>query len=221
MTLVRLILCSLFVVALGSAQTQASAQNEEPISVMLYGDSIAAGYGLAPEEALAGQLEQRLNELVGAGGLVVQVQSGGVSGDTTAGGLARLDWSLRETTDVVVIVLGGNDAMRGIPPGETERNLDALVGGLAKRGLGVVLTGMRAPPNLGPDYAAAFEPLYERIAARYGAALYPFILEGVAADPALNQADGIHPNAKGVAIIVRGLAPLVMQMIKLRHQVPS
>jgi acyl-CoA thioesterase-1 len=229
MTLVRYILCSLFAVALGSVQTpalaqisaQASALNDAPVGVMLFGDSIAAGYGLAPEDALAGQLEERLNELTSAGGRAVQVQSGGVSGDTSAGGLARLDWSLRETTDIVVIVLGGNDAMRGIPPGETERNLDALVSGLTKRGLGIVLTGMLAPPNLGPDYAAAFEPLYGRIAAKYGAALYPFILEGVAADPALNQADGIHPNAKGVAKIVEGLAPLVAQMIKLRQHVPS
>lgn len=195
----------------------AFAQDAEKIDVLLFGDSIAAGYGLAPRDALAGQLAARLV----ADGLATRVHNGGVSGDTTAGGLARLGWTLDEATDVVIIVLGGNDAMRGLSPSQSENNLDQLVGALKARGLQVLLTGMRAPPNLGADYAAAFEPMYERVAAKHSVALYPFILEGVAADPALNQADGIHPNPEGVAIMVEGLAPLVAKLAGRLQQNPS
>lgn len=197
--------------------TSAHAGEEGQVDILLFGDSIAAGYGLAPQDAIVGQLGARLQ----ADGLAARVLNGGVSGDTTAGGLARLGWTLSETTDVVIIVLGGNDAMRGLTPSQSEGNLDELIADLKARGLQVLLTGMRAPPNLGPEYAAAFEPMYERLAAKHGTALYPFILEGVAADPALNQGDGIHPNAKGVAIIIDGLAPLVARLVKLTQQNPS
>lgn len=197
--------------------TSANAGEGERVDILLFGDSIAAGYGLAPQDALVGQLDARLR----TDGLKARVLNGGVSGDTTAGGLARLGWTLSETTDVVIIVLGGNDAMRGLTPSQSEGNLDELIADLKARGLQVLLTGMRAPPNLGPEYAAAFEPMYERLAAKHGTALYPFILEGVAADPALNQGDGIHPNAKGVAIIIDGLAPLVARLVKLTQQNPS
>lgn len=197
--------------------TSANAGEGERVDILLFGDSIAAGYGLAPQDALVGQLDARLR----VDGLKARVLNGGVSGDTTAGGLARLGWTLSETTDVVIIVLGGNDAMRGLTPSQSEGNLDELIADLKARGLQVLLTGMRAPPNLGPEYAAAFEPMYERLAAKHGTALYPFILEGVAADPALNQGDGIHPNAKGVAIIIDGLAPLVARLVKLTQQNPS
>lgn len=197
--------------------TSAHAGEEGQVDILLFGDSIAAGYGLAPQDAIVGQLGARL----AADGVSARVLNGGVSGDTTAGGLARVGWTLAETTDVVIIVLGGNDAMRGLTPSQSEANLDQLLTDLKSRGLQVLLTGMRAPPNLGPDYAAAFEPMYERLAAKHTIALYPFILEGVAADPALNQADGIHPNARGVAIIIDGLAPLVTRLIKHQQQNPS
>ncbi len=177
--------------------------------ILLYGNSIAAGYGLAPEDALAGQLARRLR----AGGLEVRVQNGGVSGDTTAGGLSRLEWTLNRKTDLVIIILGGNDALRGLTPSQSEDNLDRLITALRAQDLKVLLTGMRAPPNLGADYAAAFEPMYRRLAAKHGVALYPFLLEGVAADPLLNQEDGIHPNADGVGVMARGLVPLVIRLL--------
>lgn len=177
--------------------------------VLLFGDSIAAGYGLAPDEALAGQLEEKLV----ADGLDVKVLNGGVSGDTTAGGLSRLAWTLGDTADLVIIILGGNDALRGLTPSQSEDNLDQLIAALKRRDLKVLLTGMRAPPNLGADYAADFEPMYARLAAKHDVTLYPFLLEGVAADPSLNQEDGIHPNASGVTIMVSGLAPMVAQLL--------
>lgn len=180
--------------------------------ILLYGDSIAAGYGLTPDDALAGQLASRL----ATDGLNVIVQNGGVSGDTTAGGLSRLAWTLNGRAELVIIILGGNDAMRGLTPSQSEDNLDQLITALRSLDLKVLLTGMRAPPNLGADYAAAFEPMYARLAAKHGLALYPFLLEGVAADPALNQADGIHPNAEGVAIMAQGLAPLVAGLLAPR-----
>lgn len=198
-----------------SAVLSASALAEEraPFEVLLYGDSLAAGYGLAPEEALANQLERQLERQLGdrlaANGHLVNVRNGGVSGDTTAGGLSRLGWTLQGRVDLVILILGGNDAMRGLTPAQTEDNLDRLITELKARDHKVLLTGMRAPPNLGTDFAAAFEPMYARLAKKHDVALYPFILEGVAADRSLNQEDGIHPNAEGVAVIVSGLVPLI------------
>ncbi len=201
-----------------SAALPASALATDPaealpaIEVLLYGDSLAAGYGLAPEEALANQLERELTRQL-AGGPAVNVRNGGVSGDTTAGGLSRLGWTLQGRVDLVILILGGNDAMRGLTPAQTEGNLDRLITELKARDCKVLLTGMRAPPNLGRDYAAAFEPMYARLAKKHGVALYPFILEGVAADRSLNQEDGIHPNAEGVVVIVNSLAPLIAELL--------
>jgi len=178
-------------------------------TVLLLGDSLAAGYGLAPEEALASQLSSALT----GQGHPVRLINAGVSGDTTAGGLARLDWSLTPDTEIVIIILGGNDALRAIAPSETERNLDTLLMTLTSRGVKVLLTGMRSPPNLGTEYAAEFEPIYETLATKHQVTLFPFILEGVAAVPALNQADGIHPNKDGIAIIVENLVPLLLPLI--------
>ena len=192
------------------------AQTPEPIgpTVLLLGDSIAAGYGLAPEDALAGQLAKALAE----SGHPVQLINAGVSGDTTAGGLARIDWALTPETRIVIIILGGNDALRAIAPDETRRNLDLLLANLTDRGLQVLLTGMRAPPNLGLEYATEFVATYETLAAKHQVALYPFMLEGVAADPLLNQADGIHPNKEGVKIIVAGLMPYLLPLITSRDE---
>lgn len=215
---IKSVLLALCFSAVLPASALATEQTGElpAIEVLLYGDSLAAGYGLAPEEALAFQLERRLERQLAqqlAGGPAVNVQNGGVSGDTTAGGLSRLGWTLQGRVDLVILILGGNDAMRGLTPAQTEDNLDRLITELKSRDCKVLLTGMRAPPNLGTDYAAAFEPMYARLAKKHGIALYPFILEGVAADRSLNQEDGIHPNAEGVAVIVSGLVPLISRLL--------
>ncbi len=137
----------------------------------------------------------------------------GVSGDTSAGGLARLDWVLTPETRAVIIELGSNDALRGLAPEETERNLDGILAELARRKIPALLTGMKAPRNLGRDYAAAFDPIYPRLAKKYAVVFYPFFLDGVAANLALNQEDGIHPNAAGVKLIVERMLPSVEQLL--------
>ena len=182
--------------------------------VLAFGDSLTAGYGLPKEVSFTAQLERVLeNE-----GLAAAVINAGVSGDTSAGGLARLDWTLAGTPhggpDAVIVELGANDALRGIDPRVTYDNLDAILSEIGRRGLPVLLAGMRAPPNMGPEYAEAFDGIYTRLADKHGVALYPFFLEGVAADPELNQADGIHPNARGVAEIVKRIAPAVKVLLK-------
>lgn len=181
----------------------------EPIRILAFGASIVAGYGLAERDSLPAQLEAALR----ARGTDAKVINGGVSGETSAGGLARLDWALAEDPDLVIVDLGGNDALRGLDPKETEANLDAIVARIKERGCGVLIAGMLAPPNLGADYANAFNALFPAVAKRHGVALYPFILDGVVADPTLNQEDGIHPNAAGVRVIVERMLPVLQQTI--------
>ena len=178
------------------------AAGETVITVL--GDSLTAGFGLLPEDAFPAQLEARLQR----DGLAVRVVNAGVSGDTSAGGRARLDWVLADAPDMVIVELGANDALRGLAPSETEANLDA------GRGVAVLLTGMLAPPNLGADYGREFQAVFERLADKYAVAFYPFFLDGVAARPGLNQADGIHPSAEGVAEIVVRIAPYVRRLIE-------
>jgi acyl-CoA thioesterase-1 len=165
----------------------------QPLKVLALGDSLTAGYGLPPGQGFAPQLERALKEH----GVEAQVIDAGVSGDTSAGGLARLDWALADAPDLVILELGANDMLRGVDPAETRANLDAMLARLRDAGPRVLLAGMRAAPNLGPDYGGAFEAIYADLAEKYGVPLYPFFLEGVAADPQLNQSDGIHPNAEG------------------------
>ena len=183
----------------------------------MLGDSITAGFGLAPEEGLVAQLRKRL----GAAGIEAEVLDGGVSGDTAAGGRARLDWMLGDRPSHAVVALGGNDALRGLDPAQTEAALAAILDRLAAEGIPVLLAGMKAPRNLGRAYAAAFDSIYPRLAARYGAVFYPFLLEGAAADPALNQPDGIHPNAEGAAAIAARLAPYVARLLALSSGRPG
>ncbi len=147
-------------------------------------------------------------------GAKAEIANAGVSGDTTAGGLARLDWSLGDDADGVILSLGANDMLRGIDPAETRANLEAMLELLAARRLPVLLAGMRAGGNLGPEYQAAFDSIYPDLAREYGTALYPFLLEGVAMDPALNQDDGIHPNRQGVAVMVEGIGPSVLALVE-------
>ena len=188
----------------------APAAAEEATVIAVLGDSLAAGFGLAPEDAFPAQLEARLRR----DGVLVRVVNAGVSGDTSAGGRARLDWVLADAPDMVIVELGANDALRGLAPAETEANLDAILAALARRGVAVLLTGMLAPPNLGADYGREFRTVFPRLAAKYAVAFYPFFLEGVAARPSLNQDDGIHPSARGVAEIVERIAPYVRRVIE-------
>jgi acyl-CoA thioesterase-1 len=190
-----------------------------PLRLLVLGDSLAAGYGLPHAEGF----QARLADALRAAGHDVTIIDGAVSGDTTAGGRARLAWALGDGTpgggaDAAIVELGGNDGLRGIDPAATETNLAAILDALEARGVKVLLTGMLAPPNLGPDYDRAFKAVFSRLGARKGILFDPFFLEGVAGNPALNQPDRIHPNAEGVRIIVARLLPLVE---KLLAEVPA
>jgi acyl-CoA thioesterase I len=181
--------------------------------VVAFGDSLYAGYRLGPNEGLAPQLQAALQ----AKGIKARVHGAGVSGDTSAAGKARLTFvldNLERKPDVVVLGLGGNDMLRGIKPGETRANIAAMVAELDKRGIDVVLTGMLAAPNLGADYANAFNPIFPALAKQYDAPLLPFFLDGVVADKTLMLDDGIHPNAMGVKKVVEKLSPLVERELK-------
>jgi acyl-CoA thioesterase I len=182
---------------------------ERPLTVVALGDSLTAGYGLPGADAFPSRLQQALADK----GVAVKIVNAGVSGDTTAGGLVRLDWSVPDGTDAVILELGANDALRGFDPAVTRKALDAILGRLTARKIPVLLCGMLAPPNLGTEYGRAFNAIYPDLAAQYGAILYPFFLAGVAADPALNQRDGLHPTAAGVAVIVERILPAVEQLI--------
>lgn len=187
-----------------------SAQADGPIRILILGDSLTAGYGLPREATFPHQLEALLREQ----GIDATVINAGVSGDTTAGGLARLDWSLADDPDIVVVALGGNDGLRGIDPAATRANLDAILHKLTDAGVEVLLAGMYAPRNLGREYEQAFDRIYPELAEAYGVTLYPFILEGVALDPALSQEDGMHPNAAGMHVIAERLVPYLTPLIR-------
>jgi acyl-CoA thioesterase-1 len=180
-----------------------------PVRLLVLGDSLSAGYGLAHADGFEAQLAAALK----AHGHDVRIIDGAVSGDTSAGGLARLDWTLGDGADAAIVELGANDGLRGVDPAVTEQNLTAILDALAARHIPVLLTGMYALPNLGPDYAAAFRAVFERLGARPGVLYDPFFLDGVAADPALNQPDRLHPNAAGVQRIVARLLPLVEKLL--------
>ena len=177
--------------------------------LMVYGDSLVAGYGLDAGLGFPEQLQSALT----ASGRDIRVLNAGVSGDTTAGGLARLDWALADRPDAVIIVLGGNDLLRGLNPEQTRANLQAMLSRLRTDGIAVLLCGMLAPVNLGPDYRQQFDSLYPDLASEFGIDLYPFFLDGVALDPDLNLPDGLHPNPQGVAIITTRILPYVVKLL--------
>ncbi len=175
-----------------------AAAQDRAIQLVGFGDSLMAGYQLAPSESYTAQLEAALK----AKGENIVVTNAGVSGDTTAGGLSRIDWSVPDGTDGVILELGANDALRGISPDQSEKNLDAILARLKERKIPVFLIGILAPPNMGGDYAEKFNPIYKRLADKYAVPLYPFFLDGVATISSLQLSDGMHPNAKGVAVMV-------------------
>jgi acyl-CoA thioesterase-1 len=178
--------------------------------ILAFGDSLTAGYGLPAAEGFTAQLERALV----ARGLDVVVQNAGVSGDTTAGGRARLAWTLGDRKpDLVLLELGANDALRGLDPDAMRRNLDAMLAELKRREVPVLLAGMQAPRNLGPEYRAAYDKVFAELADEYEAPLYPFFLDGVAMNPQLNQSDGLHPTAEGVAVIVERIVPHVARAL--------
>lgn len=180
-----------------------------PVRIVALGDSLTAGLGLPASDSFPPKLEAALR----AKGIAAEIVNAGVSGDTASGGLSRLDWSVGDDAQAVILELGANDALRGIDPTVTRQALEQILRRLAERKLPVLLCGMRAPPNLGADYAARFDPIFPQLASAYGVLFYPFFLEGVAAERGLNQADGMHPTAAGVDVIVRSMLPMVEKLV--------
>jgi acyl-CoA thioesterase-1 len=181
----------------------------EPVKIVALGDSLTAGFGLSPEATFPARLEAALR----ARGHAVQIANAGVSGDTPAGGLARLDWSVPAGTDAVILELGANDGLRGADPKVTHTALDTILRRLKERNIAVLFAGMQAPRNMGADYVRAFDGIFPALAKAYDVVFYPFFLDGVVADRALNQGDGIHPTAAGVDVIVKGILPKAEELI--------
>jgi acyl-CoA thioesterase-1 len=204
----RLLLCNWLVAALALGTTAAMA--EQPLRIVVLGDSLVAGLGLKQSDAFPAQLERALK----ARGHAVEVINAGVSGDTTANGLARLAWAVPERTDAVILELGANDMLRGLDPGQAKANLEKIVTAVKGSGAEILLAGMFAPRSLGKDYVRSFEGMYPELASNHGLILYPFFLDGVATDPKLNLDDGMHPNPRGVAEITKKILPSVEQLIE-------
>lgn len=198
-----------FGLVLAFATAGASVHAQAPVKIVALGDSLTAGYGLPEADGFV----PRLQAALAAKGISAQIINAGVSGDTASGGLARLEWSVPDGTDAVIVELGANDMLRGINPQVTRDALDAILRRLTERHIAVLLCGMRAAPNLGADFGGAFSRIYAELAAKYGVLLYPFFLDGVAADASLNQRDGLHPNAAGVTRIVSRILPKVEELV--------
>jgi acyl-CoA thioesterase-1 len=199
---------ALMTAATASAQTQA-ATAAKPIKIVVLGDSLSAGLGLSGSAAFP----ERLQKTLDSNGIAVEISNAGVSGDTSSGGRDRLDWSVPDGTQAVILELGANDALRGTDPAVTRSALSDILTRLKARGIAVLLCGMVAPPNYGSDYSARFNAIYPDLAKSFGVPLYPFFLQGVAADAKLNQADGMHPTAEGVDIIVKNILPTVQAFL--------
>ena len=185
------------------------SQTAQPVKIVVLGDSLTAGFGLPAQSAFPAKLDAALKRK----GIAATIINAGVSGDTSSGGLERLDWSVPEGTDAVILELGANDMLRGVDPAVTRKALDAILTKLQTRNIAVLLCGMRAAPNMGPDYARAFDAIYPALASTHGVVFYSFFLEGVAADRSLNQPDGLHPTAAGVDAIVERILPKVEELI--------
>lgn len=187
-----------------------AAQANEDCRIAVLGDSLAAGYGLPLEQAFPARLQAALRDA----GYPCEVIGAGVSGDTSAGGLARLDWMLGDAPSHVIVELGGNDALRALPPDEMAANIGSILERLQEADVEALLAGMMAPPNLGREYGSEFRAVFPQLAEEHDVPLYPFFLEGVAAEPSLNQRDGIHPNAEGVKVIVEQMLPTVEEWLE-------
>jgi len=202
----HMLVLGLALMTVGTACAQTAAVGvAKPIKMVVLGDSLSAGLGLSASAAFPERLEKSLKTK----GIVVDMINAGVSGDTSSGGRDRLDWSVPEGTEAVILELGANDALRGIDPAVTRAALTDILTRLKARRIAVMLCGMVAPPNYGSDYSARFNAIYPELAKSFGVPLYPFFLEGVAADARLNQADGLHPTAEGVDVIVKNIMPTV------------
>ncbi|WP_164934305.1 arylesterase [Bradyrhizobium guangzhouense] len=201
---------AVLMLALMTLADPARADVAKPIKLVVLGDSLSAGLGLPGQDAFPAKLQKALQ----AKGIVVDMTNAGVSGDTASGGRDRLDWSVPEGTEGVIVELGANDAMRGIDPDLTRAALTDIVQRLKARKIAVMLCGMLAPPNFGADYGARFNSIYPELAKQFDVPLYPFFLDGVAADAKLNQADGIHPTAEGVDIVVDKMLPTVEAFVR-------
>ena len=182
----------------------------EPMRIVAFGDSLSAGYELPEADGFPKQLEAALK----AKGFDVIVENSSVSGDTSTGGLERLDWSIGDGTKLVILELGANDALRGIDPALTRSNIDEMLKRLKTRNIQIVLAGMPSPPNMGDSYAKPFNAIYPELAAQYNVALYPFFMDGVITEASLKLSDGLHPNAKGVVVIVSGILPFIEAELK-------
>lgn len=189
------------------ASVPAAAQ---PVRIVAFGDSLIAGFGLRANESFPAQLENALKRR----GHQVEIANAGVSGDTTTGGLARLDWSIADGTEAVLLLLGANDMLRGVEPELARKNLDEIIKRLKARKIEVLIGGMRAAPNLGADYAAKFDSIYAELAKEHDILIYPFFLDGVAGQRDLNLSDGIHPTPKGVSLVVERILPSVESLIE-------
>jgi acyl-CoA thioesterase I len=196
----------MFACVLGPVSARAA---DGPVKIVALGDSLTAGYGLPAGDAFPAKLTQALK----AKGIAATIANAGVSGDTASGGLGRLDWSVPDGTEAVILELGANDALRGLDPKQTKVALDTILSKLKERRIPVLLAGMLAPRNLGADYARNFDAIFPALASAYGSILYPFFLDGVAGDAKLNQSDGLHPTAAGVNIIVARIFPKVEELI--------
>ncbi len=186
-----------------------SSAQTKPLKLVAFGDSLTAGYNLPASAAFPTVLEKMLRDK----GISVEVANAGVSGDTSQGGLERVEWSVPDGTDGVILELGANDALRGVDPALTETSLDAIVTGLKARGIPVLLAGMYAPRSNGPDYVARFDAIYPKLAEKHGLILYPFFLDGIAGDRVLNQPDMLHPKAEGVRVIAQRILPTVERFL--------
>ena len=200
----------LHIAVIAGALLASSMAQAATLNLVGFGDSLMAGYQLPPGDGFPEKLQAALK----AKGEDVAITNAGVSGDTSTGGLARIDWSVPDGTNGVILELGANDALRGIPPEETEKNLDAMITRLKERGIPVLLAGMMAPPNMGADYAARFNPIYEKLAQKHQVPLYAFFLDGVVMDASLKLEDGMHPNSKGVDVMVQKMEPAVTNFIR-------
>ena len=192
----------------GPAAAQTTSQ-DVPLKIVAFGDSLTAGYGLPTQDAFPAKLERALK----AKGMNVEIENAGVSGDTASGGLSRIDWSIPDGTDAVILELGANDMLRGIDPKVTRDALDSILAKLKERKIAVLLCGMRAAPNLGGEYVRGFESIFEDLARKYDVVFYPFFLDGVATQAKLALRDGLHPNPAGVDVIVAGIMPKVEELI--------